>query len=255
MLQPVVHVPHDSPEIPAEYRDQFVLSDAELAQEIVAMTDAHTHAMFAPLSSEERVLRFPVSRLLVDPERFEDDAQEPMSQRGMGVIYTHTSERAPLRRALAPHERQELLERFYRPHHARFTALVEEVLLAEGEVLIIDAHSFPSFPRPYELDQSPDRPEICIGVDTFHTPSVLQKACEKAFREAGFDVAIDRPFAGSIVPMKFYRENWHVRTIMIEVRRDLYMNERTGERLAEFGTIAERIRACCTAAIGNFARQ
>jgi hypothetical protein len=40
---------------------------------------------------------FPVSRLVVDPERFVDDATEPMAACGMGVIYTQTSQRMPLR--------------------------------------------------------------------------------------------------------------------------------------------------------------
>lgn len=42
----IVHLPHDSTDIPAQYRDQFVLSDEELAKELLAMTDAHTAALF-----------------------------------------------------------------------------------------------------------------------------------------------------------------------------------------------------------------
>ena len=29
---------------------------------------------------------------MVDPERFEDDAREPMAARGQGVVYTRTSD-------------------------------------------------------------------------------------------------------------------------------------------------------------------
>ena len=35
---------------------------------------------------EAKALVFPVSRLGVDPERFSDNTQEPMSQVGMGFI-------------------------------------------------------------------------------------------------------------------------------------------------------------------------
>ncbi len=93
----ILHLPHASRNIPAEHRDAFHLSDAELDLELTRMTDAHTDHLFA-LEGATRVV-FPISRLVVDPERFEDDALEPMAARGMGVLYTHTSQRTPLRDA------------------------------------------------------------------------------------------------------------------------------------------------------------
>ena len=53
------------------------------------MTDHFTDELFAGSSGTARVV-YPVSRLVVDPERFVDDAQETMVSRGMGVIYTKT---------------------------------------------------------------------------------------------------------------------------------------------------------------------
>ena len=50
----------------------------------------------------------------------------------------------------------------------------------------------------------------------------------KAYEEAGYEVSVDTPFAGSIVPMQFYRQDFRVNSVMIEIRRDLYMDERTG---------------------------
>ena len=42
-------------------------------------------------------MTFPVSRLIVDPEGSVDDAHDPMAARGMGVVYTATSDGAVLR--------------------------------------------------------------------------------------------------------------------------------------------------------------
>lgn len=249
-LQPVVlHLPHDSTVIPPEYRDQFVLSDEQLAAELVTMTDSHTAAIFGGITPDRLTVRCPVSRLLVDVERFADDAQEIMVARGMGAIYTQTSAGQRLRRALRPGERDSLLERFYEPHHSRLTQAVSETLQESGAVLLLDAHSFPSRPLPYELVQDHSRPDICIGTDDFHTPAAVVDAFMAEFADAGFSVALNTPFAGAIVPMTYYRTNPAVQSVMVEVNRAKYMDDRTGERLPCFDEVAQRVRACCVRGI------
>jgi N-formylglutamate deformylase len=63
----------------------------------------------------------------------------------------------------------------------------------------------------------------------------------RTFAELGWQVAVDRPFAGALVPMRFYRQGPRVRAIMVEVRRDLYMDEPSGARLPRFDEVRERI--------------
>jgi hypothetical protein len=111
---------------------------------------------------------------------------------------------------------------------------VDDALAEAGACLIIDVHSFPSKPLPYELDQSPDRPEICIGFDDFHGAFLADGGRDFACRHARFRGAANRPFAGSIVPFKHWRRNRNVLSAMIEVRRDLYMDEETGRKLDRF---------------------
>ena len=94
----VLHIPHDSTFIPASVRDQFTLSDAELDDEILKMTDHHTHDLFGQGVSSSQVVASPVSRMVVDVERFEDGILEPMSSVGMGVVYTQTNVAKTLRR-------------------------------------------------------------------------------------------------------------------------------------------------------------
>jgi hypothetical protein len=54
-------------------------------------------------------------------------------------------------------------------------------------------------------------------------------------------VAVDRPFSGALVPMAFYRKDVRVRAIMVEVRRDLYMDESSGARLPRFDEVWGRV--------------
>ena len=150
-----------------------MLADEELREELNRITDHATDQIFQQAFPAAKAIVFPVSRLVVDPERFSEDSQEPMSQVGMGVTYTRGSLRQPLRNSPIQSKRQELLERYYIPHHQKLTEAVEESLSANDHCLIIDGHSFPALPLPYELNQTAFRPVFCLGTDDFHTPEEL----------------------------------------------------------------------------------
>ena len=84
MSSPIVlHLPHASTFIPENLRDDFLLSDQELQEELNRITDHATDVIFQRAFPEAKAIVFPVSRLVVDPERFSEDSQEPMSRVGM----------------------------------------------------------------------------------------------------------------------------------------------------------------------------
>ncbi|MDO8578184.1 MAG: N-formylglutamate amidohydrolase [Dehalococcoidales bacterium] len=235
----VLHIPHSSREIPADIRRSLVLSDSELESELLRLTDSYTDVLYDCGQAAKVV--FPVSRLVVDPERFLDDSEEPMSKFGMGVVYTKTSTGRPLRRSLTDRDREALIEQYYNPHHRELTAAVSSSLSGHGRCLIIDGHSFPSKAFRYETDLSP-RPDICLGTDSYHTPAWLKDLAGELFRNAGFAVKIDSPFPGSMVPLTYYHTHGAVYSIMIEVNRALYMDEKSGRRTAKFEQTKNRLK-------------
>ena len=87
--------------IPDDVRGTLVLSDSALERELLRLTDRYTDELFALDPAIAIPVVFGVSRFVVDPERFTDDALEPMAARGMGAVYTATTDGAPLR--AAPH--------------------------------------------------------------------------------------------------------------------------------------------------------
>ena len=234
----VLHIPHASRAIPPAVRPTLLLDDAELDAELRRMTDAWTDELFAPVAPEIRRVVHPVSRLVVDPERFRDDAAEQMAARGMGAVYTRTADGRPLREALEPAARARLMADWYDPHHHRLGRAVEEALAAHGHCLVIDCHSFPSIPLPCDLDQARPRPAVCIGTDEFHTPPELVSTAVEFCEARGLEVGVDRPYAGALVPEDWNRRDRRVRSIMVEINRSLYMDERTGERLGAFTGVA-----------------
>jgi N-formylglutamate amidohydrolase len=207
----------------------------------------------------------------------------------MGAVYTKTSHGAALRdKAEAAREREALLARYYRPHHAALEAAVEAALETHGRCLIIDCHSFPSRPLPYEIKVSADRwrvihrPAVCIGTDTtlpphapfahdgMHTPPWLRERAAEVLGEmlsrwpdggapdpaaaphepategggkAAAGIAFDRPFAGALVPLRYLGNDRRVQALMVELRRDLYMDEESGDRLPGFAACAAALQA------------
>jgi N-formylglutamate deformylase len=258
----VIHVPHASTVVPADVRDQFAVDDAGLERELLLMTDHFVDQLFALPADEAVTVRHEVSRLVLDPERFEDDADETMARVGMGAVYsaTHTGEPSgsPLRRLLEPTEREALLARYYRPHHGRLERAVGDALRLHGRCLVVDAHSYPARPLPYEKPVWPaedpgwkHRPAICLGADApgslpgggSHTPVWLQAAAYDAFAARFASVCFNRPFSGTLVPLRYYGHDARVASIMVEVRRDQYLDEESGEKLAGFDEVGESVRA------------
>ena len=227
----IFHIPHSSTVIPPDLRSTLLLDDQELEAELLLMTDAFTDDLFGThAGDDDTVVTFPVSRLVVDPERFLDDSVETMAGIGMGVIYERTSSGGPLRNNPSLEERDALIQGFYMPHHKRLNGATESELSRSDHALILDCHSFPLLPLPYEHDQDPDRPDICIGTDDFHTPEHLLEVAKQAVTDEELTCKVNSPFSGSIVPRRYYGQDRRVSSIMIEVNRSLYMDEDSGVR-------------------------
>ncbi len=241
-LPPIVlHLPHARVEIPDDIRPSLLLDEIELRRELIRMTDWYTDELFSLPSPTATPVIYGVSRLVLDPERFLDDRREKMAAKGMGVVYTRTSQDTPLRDGLSPAERQALIQRFYDPHHAELNRCAGAALDAHGWCLVIDSHSLPSHPLPFEPDQNPKRPDICIGTDEVHTPCWLRDLAHCIYKQAGFSVKLNRPFPGSLTPSEYERDR-RVHSIMIELNRGLYLDETTGARLPEFSQFCTRHR-------------
>jgi N-formylglutamate amidohydrolase len=224
----VLHVPHGSRHIPADVRAGLLLDDAALEAELDRMTDTGTGriASHAADAAARRpwIFEHQVSRLVVDPERFPDEREE-MSAVGMGAVYTRTAHGEPLRQEDA-RETQRLLDKYFHPYARAMAQLVDDRLAETGRVIILDVHSYPRQPLPYELHADGNRPDVCLGTDAFHTPQWLVGAARSAFADYG-EVGMDTPFAGCYVPLRHHGAQPSVSALMIELRRDTYVGGET----------------------------
>ena len=223
MIPVILHVPHASTVVPTECRADFVIDDATLRQHLAASTDHFTDELFALSEPGVETVAFPISRLAVDPERFEHDAQEPMAARGLGVLYERGHDGARIRGPLSAERRSWYLDRWYRPHHAALEAAVARALASHGCALIIDCHSYPDTPLAVDLDKSTPRPHGCLGTSGIHTPRAMVDAGVRSAAQRGWTLGVDQPYAGAIVPMRYFGRDARVMSVMIEVNRRLYM--------------------------------
>lgn len=248
----VLHVPHAGLHVPEPVRADIVLDDAQLDAELAAMTDRHTDvlALGAARAAHDAgvdsvVVVNRLSRLVVDPERLPDDREE-MAEIGMGRVYLATSTLGLLRAPDAARD-AELVTTYFEPYERAVAVAVDEVLAATGSATIVDVHSYPYRPLPYERDHDAQRPGVCLGTHEPHSPAGLVAAGRVAFDGVPGGVALDTPFAGVYVPTAHFGTNPSVRALMVEIRRDTYMDE-TSLQLHEG---AEGITARLAALLGR----
>jgi predicted N-formylglutamate amidohydrolase len=229
----VIHAPHTSLHVPSAVRQELLLSDSELLDELSAVTDAGLedviqHILDLPHGKRPAVVSATLSRLVFDPERFaECDIAEDV---GLGAVYTKRSSGSPLRANLSP----ERLD-WYKSQHRAYTEFCESFVSQSvkkfGCSVIIDLHSYSKDPLEHENKSLP-RPELCIGVDSFHTPDWLADAVISVF-SPHFEVAKNTPFSGSYVPSGLYHSDDRVFSVMLEFRRDVLETPEDALRAAQ----------------------
>jgi N-formylglutamate amidohydrolase len=235
MMNLILHIPHASLKIP-DYGKYLLPRDA-VDSEALHLTDLYTDELFVG-GHYDTAIQADFCRVYCDVERFDNDALEPMSKFGMGATYVQCDDGRQLR-SLTPAERDAIMQTCYYPHHKRLTEAVDAAILQIGEARIVDCHSFPDPPLQCSLYQGDAKFDFNIGTDTFHTPNEWIDASVEFFANRGFRLGIDEPYAGSIVPMKHYQNDTRVKSIMLEVNRNLYMNNdyTRGPRFAEIKAV------------------
>lgn len=212
----ILHAPHGGTMVPAAQRVAFVVDDAELASEIAALTDYATDAMVRPIAAASQVVN-QLSRFVVDPERFPDEREEMLAV-GMGAFYTRGTRRQLIRTDIS----DPALRVFYDRYASLVEHLTARALERHGRAVVLDVHSYPSTALPYELHAGDNRPALCLGYEEPHASDELLHAVRGAFD--GWEVAENQTFKGSYVPLRYYGTEPRVQSVMLELRRDTYLN-------------------------------
>ena len=215
--QIILHIPHSKTEIP--FYDGFNMDYVE--NETKLLVDYDTDKIFNIPNVESLIFEY--NRIFCDVERL-DDNDEPLFNLGRGFFYTKTDDGKDLR-ILDGEVKKRIKEEYYDKHHNKLNNMVEERLNKYGSAVIIDCHSFNPTSLNTDLDKTDDRPDICLGVDEYHTPKWLVNQLKTYFENRNLSVKINSPYSGTIIPLKYYNQNKNVIGIMIEVNKNLYLGD------------------------------
>jgi N-formylglutamate amidohydrolase len=141
-----------------------------------------------------------------------------MSTKGMGMFYTHTPDGKLFR--IRKEEAYKKALDIYNTYHKRLEEKVENCLAKHGKCIILDCHSFHD-EMDYTDYQAETFPDVCIGVN--ENVITEAKLIIDIFKNKGYSVKVNEPFAGSIVPLKYIDDN-RVKSVMIELNRRIYDN-------------------------------
>lgn len=205
----VLNIPHASTLLPEELLGGLYVPYERVQAEALSQTDLFCDDLFSCKQATRVVAKY--SRFVCDVERFADDSQEPMSCTGQGFFYTNFLDGTCFR---GTELREKIKSEVFDLYHDELTRAVDAAMSNGGHCLIVDCHSF-------ALDG--DMPDVCIGADSFHTPQPLVELTKNFFEASGYSVAINNPYSGTVVPLKYLNEDPRASSIMIELNRKLYL--------------------------------
>jgi N-formylglutamate amidohydrolase len=160
---------------------------------------------------------------------------------GLGTIARIVSEQEEIYREKVPVEvalaRIDLL---YRPYHTALADLLEATRRRFGIAVLLDCHSMPSGSMG---QPGGGRPDFVLG-DRFGVAcdGRLLRLLRETLAGMGYDVQLNRPYAGGFITEHYGRPAQGLHAIQIEINRGLYLDERTLERTAGFARLAGDLR-------------
>lgn len=229
--------PHSGRIYPQAFLDKARLDPLSLRKSEDCFVDelfAHVAQIGAPLIAA----RFPRAFLDVNREPYELDPElfgkglpdwaNTQSVRVIGGLGTiarivadgeeiYAATPLPLEAAL---NRIELL---YKPFHAALATLIEATRATFGCAILIDCHSMPSATGT----ASPaHRPDFVIG-DRFGASCDprFTRLVKDALSALGYDVHLNRPYAGGYITEHYGRPARQVHALQLEINRGLYLEE------------------------------
>ena len=250
-----------SPHSGADYPASFVAASRLDAVALRGSEDAFVDELFAAapeLGVPLLAARYPRAYLDVnrepwelDPEMYDDELPDYVNATsfrvagGLGTVARVVANGTEIYAGkLRFAEAVDRVEKIYAPFHAALKDLIDQAVAAFDCAVVVDCHSMPSVGGPMDQDSGRRRADIVLG-DRFGSSchSSVIRACEVSFKDLGYDVARNAPYAGGFTTRNYGRPAAGIHTMQIEINRGLYMDEKTVTRLPGITAIRDHMTA------------
>jgi len=191
----------------------------------------------------------------LDPTMFEDalpDFVNTSSLRvagGLGTIARVVTNGAEVYQGkLRFSEAERRIKTLYIPFHETIQDLLTLTVQRFAAAVLIDCHSMPSFGGPMDSDPGSERADVVLG-DRFGTScaKTVTDTAENVLTKAGYRVTRNDPYAGGFTTRNYGRPEAGIHALQIEIKRSLYMNEDTIERLPEMAEVMANVTTLISA--------
>ena len=174
----------------------------------------------------------------VDPSVVDGARRGRVSARargGLGIVPARTQQHGYLwRRAISPKQLEERLVQVHRPYHEAIEAQLALLVERFGCALLLDCHSMPP--------PAADAPSIIFGDCRGRTADGWISAEAMAIaRRAGFEAALNDPFAGGHVIERHARPGRGIHALQLEIDRRCYLDSKLQRPGRGFDRIAALI--------------
>ena len=196
----------------------------------------------------------------MDPELLADAWEAPIAitrktELGIGLVWRLARGGVPMYgRRLTSVEVRRRIDRCWRPYHAAVEAAIDERRQRFGAVWHLNCHSMPAIGDALSDDPGRERADFVLGDrDGTTCAPEFTALVATTVRELGYGVAINDPYKGVELVRKHGRPREGRHSLQIEIKRTLYMDERTLEPTANYVQLAHDLDRL-TASIAAFVR-
>ncbi|MCA9486858.1 MAG: N-formylglutamate amidohydrolase [Nanoarchaeota archaeon] len=221
-----VSVPHSGHFVLSQFKENFSFSKS-----MPLDTDLYTDEIFLNKESSTITTLLCPHQLnmnrVFEAEHLED---KPIHLRGDALHTNSLIGDKILLQEYAPEEKA-VLKIYYEEYHTKLQTFLEEGKKKHKRILLLDCHSYGSRGLSGTPDEGQERADINLG-------TLEGKSCDKDillflknfFIQHGLSCSIDFPYKGGYITQKFANPSSGVNVIQIEVKKGLYMDERTFQK-------------------------
>jgi len=156
---------------------------------------------------------------------------------GIGLIWRVNQEDKNIYdRLLSAREVERRISNYWQPYHDCLKETLDEVHSSFGKVVHINCHSMPAISNESSKEgPGVTRPQFCLGDRHGTTCDPALVALTKlTLEELGYEVSVNEPYAGVELVRAYSNPSKGRHSLQVEIRRDLYMNEKTFKKSPNF---------------------